>query len=447
MNTDSDEVDLQYLAHVGGMTAQHEFEASEDIFSRTGLKLLVKGAPISAATCERLLQHKLSKPLAACLAIVGGVQSQDLAALGERLLAQHSLLRSICVDSSSVPMATFWIELQLSPQVLALLSIYAHQHADRLPHAVGVAMLALGLARKLMPADLEQQGLIAIAGLLHDVGELYIDPEILRRDQPLDAEKWRHIATHPLIGHRVLSTLPGAGPVVAEAVLQHHERLDGFGYPRAASGKQFHLGGQILAAAEWLIALIESGASPTTRASVAAKLIPGEFSPQVVTMIRASARVSQEFSLRQPLPVEQLTAQLLNITKALQSFHESHEWWLERVSKASPALRQLLHLGQQRMTRIQFAFSSSGLDIHSPEKMLQELNEEPNGDALLELTALAREFGWRVQELKREVLLRAGSLHAADAAVVHSWVERLVCSQLPRTPSVQATMQEVRMAA
>lgn len=438
MNTDNDEAGLQYLAHGVGIAAHHEFEASEDIFSGTGLKLLVKGALVSAATRERLLQHKLDKPLANYLAVVGGVQRQDLAELCDRLLAQHSLLRSICADSDSAPMAAFWAELQLSPQVMALLSIYAHQQEDRLPHAVGVAILALGLARKLIPDDIEQHRLIVIAGLLHDVGELYIDPEFLRRDQPLDAEKWRHIASHPLIGHRVLSTLPGAGPVVADAVLQHHERLDGFGYPRAASGKQCHLGGQVLAAAEWLIALIESGASPTTRASVAAKLIPGEFSPQVVTMIRASARFNPEFAVRPPLPAEQLTAQLLNITRALQSFHESHAWWLECVSKASPALRQLLQLGQQRMTRIQFAFSSSGLDIHSPEKILLELNEEPDSDALLELTALAREFGWRVQELKREVLLRAGSLCAADAAVVQSWVDRLVCTQWPKHPALKA---------
>jgi HD-GYP domain-containing protein (c-di-GMP phosphodiesterase class II) len=441
MHTANDKLDLQYLAHVGGMTAKHEFEASEDILSRTGLKLLIKGAPVSAAACERLLQHKLSKPLAACLAIVGGVQSQDLAALCKRLLTQHSLLRSICADSGCVLIASFWAELRLSSQVLTLLSIYADQHADRLPHAVGVAMLALGLARKLMPDDLEQQRLMAIAGLLHDVGELYIAPKILLREEPMNAEKWRHITSHPLIGHRVLSTLPGAGPVVAEAVLQHHERLDGFGYPRASSDKQVHLGGQILAAAEWLIALIESGASPTTRASVAAKLMPGEFSPQVVTVILAAARVSQEFSIREPLPVEQLTAQLRNIIRTLRSFHKSHEWWLERVGKAGPELRQLLHLGQQRMTRIQIAFSSSGLDTHSPEKMLQELTGELDGDALLELTALAREFGWRVQELKREVLLRAGSLCATDAAVVSGWLDRLVFSPLPRFHAVKARLQ------
>ena len=441
MTTDSNNIDFQHLAHVLGMAADHEFEASEDIFSGTGLKLLAKGAAISAATRERLLQHKLSKPLAACLAIVGGVQNQDLVDTYERLLAQHGLLKSICNDSGGVPMATFWAELQLSPQVLALLSIYSHQQADRLSHAVGVAMLSLGLARKLLPDDIEQQRLIAIAGLLHDVGELYIDPEFLRRDQPLDAEKWRHIASHPLIGHRVLSTLPGAGPAVAEAVLQHHERLDGFGYPRAASGKQFHLAGQILAAAEWLIALIESGASPTTRASVAAKLIPGEFSPQVVTVIRASARLSEEIAVRAPLPVEQLTTQLLNITKALRSFHASHAWWLECVTKASPALRQLLQLGQQRMTRLQFAFSSSGLDIHCPEKTLLELHEEPATEALLELTALAREFGWRVRELEREVLLRADSLCAADGAVVHEWVERLTRTQSPKRPVFQTNLR------
>src|SRR5205814_10663286 len=103
---------------------------------------------------------------------------------------------------------------------------------------------------------------LAIAGLVHDIGELYIDPAYLQRDAHLTIEQWRHIVTHTLVGHRVLREMAGAGRAVADAVLLHHERLSGFGYPRSIGGETFVLDGQIVAAAEWLRGLAGSGTSP-----------------------------------------------------------------------------------------------------------------------------------------------------------------------------------------
>ncbi|MET0519416.1 MAG: HD domain-containing phosphohydrolase [Burkholderiaceae bacterium] len=418
-----------FLDHVVDAAEQQELQASEDIVAGNGMKLLAKGARISAALRERLLQHKLGKPLEESVQVVGGLGAQDLAPVADGLLQQHGLLRVLCAHEQAQPVAQSLARLNLSPPLLSLLSLYARLGEERLPHTVGVAALALALARKLLPGDIERHRQLAIAGLVHDIGELYIDPALLRRDAPLDASQWKHIATHPLVGYRVLRRLPGAGDAIAQAVLSHHERLDGFGYPRGLRDEQFPLGGQILAAAEWLMGLIESGSEPLAHASVASRLIPGEFSPALLELISASARDSRELREQASQPalaaLDAMAPQLQRVSEGLGRFQASRAWLDERIAEAGPQLRMVLELGRQRMQRIQASFSSSGLDVHSPAQILQQLRDAPDARGQLELEVLVREFGWRLRELQREAMLRAGLLSAEESAVMQALIDRL----------------------
>lgn len=423
----ADGVNKHYLDHVVAMAEEQQVEASEDIVGANGIKLLAKGALINASVRDRLLAYTLSKPLEDCVAVVGGVTAAALAPVAQGLLAQHGLLQALCADGRAQPVDQSLARLALTPQVLSLLSVYALSQPDRLAHATGVAMLTLGLARRLLPGDIARHQMLAVAGLLHDVGELYIDPQLLQASGPLTPEQWKHIVTHPLVGQLVLTRMAGAGPGVAAAVLNHHERLDGFGYPRGVADDQFLLDGQILAVAEWLIALIESGASPLAHASVASKLMPGEFSPALLDLISVTARGSKEMAaLQEPLtPLKVMAPRLARIVATLARFH-AHRGWIDRcTAEAGPALRALLQLGTLRMLRIQASFSSTGLDLQSPEQVFAALKDLPDARAQLELGALVREFGWRMRELERESMRRADLLGPAEQAVMREMLARL----------------------
>ena len=301
----------------------------------------------------------------------------------------------------------------------------AGYQGDRLGHSVGVAMLCLALGRRLLPDQIDRHRQLALAGLLHDVGELYIDPSYLVRGTALQPEQWRHIVSHPVIGHRVLRDMPGAGPAVAEAVLNHHERLDGFGYPRGLVEEQVPLDGQILAVSEWLMALIESGSGALARASVASKLIPGEFSPSLLEAINAAARGSGEMDawLQSLQPLAEMLDEFDRVRAALQRFQSMRSWLDEQLAGSGPALREVLQQGLRRMLRIQASFFSSGLDSLPAVDLQNEQALEP--ELKQELAALIGEFGWRLRELERETLLRAGLLADADLQVVRELVQRL----------------------
>ncbi|MDM4767868.1 HD domain-containing phosphohydrolase [Pelomonas sp. SE-A7] len=426
-STGVESVNPHFFNHVVATAATRQVQTSEDIYSAQGIKLLAKGAAIDESTRDRLLAHKLSKPLEDCVQVIDGVVPELFGPLAEKLQDEHPLLKTLCSHQRAQPVSATLSTLRLSMQVQSLLTVYAGYQGDRLSHSVGVAMLTLALARRLLPDQIDRHRQLALAGLLHDVGELYIDPSYLERGRDLEPEQWRHIVSHPVIGHRVLLALPGAGAAVAEAVLNHHERLDGFGYPRGLVEDQVPLDGQILAVSEWLMALIESGGGALARASVASKLIPGEFSPSLLEAINAAARNSGEMDawLQSLQPLASMQPQFQRVTATLERFETLRAWLDRQIADSGPALREVLQQGLRRMLRIQASFYSSGLNSLRPDDLQreQELGDDP--ELKQELAALIGEFGWRLRELEREALLRAGLLTDSELQVVKAWVQRL----------------------
>ena len=111
-------------------------------------------------------------------------------------------------------------------------------------HAAAVARYARELAREL-GLDEEQQDLIHTAGLLHDIGKFALPDRILHADV-LSDEDWAVIRRHPSDGATLVGRLDGYGPV-AEAILYHHERVDGSGYPAGLIGNEIPLASRVIA--------------------------------------------------------------------------------------------------------------------------------------------------------------------------------------------------------
>lgn len=428
-----DTVNPHYLQQVVATARTHEVVASEDIVTSGAIKLLAKGARIDDEARDRLLQHKLRRPLEECTEVIGGVVSAQFESIGDALLAKYPLLQALCTTerARSAPASVAGVALTLPMQ--SLMTVYGQSRPGRLEHAVGVAMLALSLARRLLPGAVDRHRVLAIAGLLHDVGELYIDPVHLQSGVRLDGAGWRHIAIHPLVGHRVLLDMAGAGPQVAEAVLQHHERMDGFGYPHGVGGEAFTVDGEIVAAAEWLMALVENETSPLARASMALRLVPGEFRPELIKVIAGVAKevpaLATEHNVAPPLA--EALPRILRLAGSLDRFNASRGWIEERMAESAPALRNVLGVGLNRLRRIQVSFASTGLDASNAQALLGELSAGQDPEVYVEITSLIMELEWRMRELERSQRLRASLLTGAEQSVVEEVIARLNGSSIP----------------
>jgi len=115
-------------------------------------------------------------------------------------------------------------------------------------HSQGVAITACALGRHL-GWDMTALEQLRIGALLHDIGKIGINLDILNKSGSLDPDESTIVREHPVIGARILSSIPGCEGIV-RIVLGHHERYDGSGYPSGARGDQIPLSARIVAIAD-----------------------------------------------------------------------------------------------------------------------------------------------------------------------------------------------------
>jgi PAS domain S-box-containing protein len=115
-------------------------------------------------------------------------------------------------------------------------------------HQKQATILACAIATEMELPEEQIEG-IRMAGLIHDIGKIMVPAEILSKPGPLSEIQFDMVKMHPQAGYDILTGVTFPWPV-AEIVLQHHERLDGSGYPRGLSGEKIMLEARILAAAD-----------------------------------------------------------------------------------------------------------------------------------------------------------------------------------------------------
>ena len=115
-------------------------------------------------------------------------------------------------------------------------------------HQNRVADLARSIAAEMrLPADVIDG--IRVAGRIHDVGKISIPAEVLTRPRHLSPAEYSLVKTHPEIGYEILKNIDFTHPV-AQMVYQHHERMNGSGYPRGIAGESILIEARILAVAD-----------------------------------------------------------------------------------------------------------------------------------------------------------------------------------------------------
>ncbi|HEY8771126.1 MAG TPA: diguanylate cyclase [Thermoleophilaceae bacterium] len=119
---------------------------------------------------------------------------------------------------------------------------YTGEHSEVVAELAGQVARSLGLGER----EVER---VRAAAMLHDIGKVGIPDDILHKARDLSDGEWHTMREHPVIGERIVRTIPGLGPV-ARIIRHEHERFDGSGYPDRLSGDEIPIGARIILACD-----------------------------------------------------------------------------------------------------------------------------------------------------------------------------------------------------
>lgn len=137
-----------------------------------------------------------------------------------------------------------------SDTALNMLRITSHDFYTY-THSVNVGITSILLAKQLFEnSDTHDLQELAAGFFLHDLGKVNIDPDVLNKPGRLTDVEMQHIRTHPYQGYQLLQKADALSEECKIIVMQHHEAVDGSGYPKKLKNQEIHLYGKICAIAD-----------------------------------------------------------------------------------------------------------------------------------------------------------------------------------------------------
>lgn len=162
-------------------------------------------------------------------------------------ISEHKQLENKLNSTLKALRNTTGAMVQVIERMLEIRDPYTINHQQR------VADLARAIAKE-MGFSADRIDGLRLAGLIHDIGKIAIPAEILSKPTRLSEVELQHVRTHPQIGYDLIKSIDLPWPV-AMTVLQHHERLDGSGYPLGIAGNEILLEAKILGVADVIEAM------------------------------------------------------------------------------------------------------------------------------------------------------------------------------------------------
>jgi hypothetical protein len=389
--------------------------ASRDIFDISGIKLWARDQPVSSALQRRLLDRQLRNPLESCLLAQDGVTAYTLVQSFEALLERGGPVAALVrPHAGRILREAPHLPLHSVPQLLLTAA-----QASR-PESFDHAIQAMALCGAMMDAHgggTAELRMALLCGLLHDLGEMYIDPRHgeAEADRELDFLSYQQLVVHPHVGHLLIAQLTNYPGALSRAIAEHHERLDGSGYPHGLQSDDMSSLGRMLAVTEATLGTLRHAERPLlARASVALRAVPGEFDLYWARVVEAGARA--EVPNRARLNSSEVQARLGRLDAALRTAEEGAA---DLASAAEfPALKGAVSLSRHLLARLRVGWNASGL------WSAQALSARD----VAEVEAIEEELVFRLRAIERAALLRAGELAPGDTVRLQALCESLRAS-------------------
>ena len=387
------------LERIVALSETKDVIAAEDIYDDSGIKLWAKGGRVTRELQQKLLKRKLMHPLEVALTVDDAVTFASVIDDALVLVETDPLLARLAGSREAKSLLQTMRKLTLPTPVSLLLTATRERQRNTFNHNLYTVLVSLGIGARLKISDNDAQ-ILLLAALLHDLGEMYINPEYLHSPQRLAPKDWKYVAAHPIIGRMLIREMTKLPNAVADCVALHHERLDGSGYPNHVKGGKSSQLGSWLAVADSVAAIVaRGGAGCAARVALAMRIVPEEFDREAV-----SAVLTATHDWPDDVGGSDTAGCIERAQKAMQ-----------RMDNALAAAAMAIKLPQDGFTKqvlaeVTVVLGNVHKSVHATgivSGQLGTLVDDPYVQT--EINQVIREVEWRLRNMARNVHLRAES--------------------------------------
>nr|ACX33896.1 putative metal dependent phosphohydrolase [uncultured prokaryote AT3] len=404
------EDDRHYVAAVTELGDRQNVVAAEDIVGSNGIKLVAKGTKIDSRLREKLAGHHIGPSLDKGLLAENCVTPTSLALAADLQISENPFWKTLANRSGdALAMRHGFAALKLPPALAFKLTIAREQRPRLFRHSLRVAILAHYLALRLKLNERTTQHLL-LAALFHDLGEMHTDPAILDPGHRISDDERRFVYVHPATGYRILRNVPALAPEIARAVLHHHERLDGSGYPAGLEGSQIEPLALPLMVADTAEAVLNRFADHG-RLSALLRLNQRKYDGKAIAFLLEAVQAHSSDHPVTTQPTDNRRAQLLAISKLLDAWAELQQVLAqEKTNQGEHGLGFL----QQRLSSLNLTLHQFGFDPGSLDTLITLAAED--NEVAVELSQVLDELQFQLADMAREIDRNSAEIAVAISA-------------------------------
>ena len=397
-----------------------------------GVKAPEAAPTMDKSVHERLVSHRLTLKSGAAAAAASTVDGAVLRAAARAALVRWPFYASVVPDGPiGLAVLDALAAVALPPSAATYLSLARDMRPPLFEHSVAMALLAARLVIDRGGAAAEASE-AAAAGLLHDLGMLHIESGLLDSGERLSGDDLKPVYVHPITSSLLVDKFAAYSKSVVRAIVEHHERLDGSGYPRGLAGDAISPLGRVLALAEVVTAMFDGQRRfPEQRVSLLLRINPRRYdSAHVATVQRLLAATPP--SGADGIEAGSLVERLLQLTKVLDLWRRS----VKAIGRElEGALRELIVSVDEQNETLQRMLNDAGITPEGLSAIAGDVGED--AAFRVELWALAEELLWQLHAAANQLKRRwqatePGRTHPAALA---AWFDEVAALDVgPASP-------------
>jgi hypothetical protein len=382
-----------YLRAITELGDSRKIVAACDIYSQSGIKLVAADFQITSELYDRLVKHKLLLPLDKAMSSDNVLDSACILADVLELIERNDKLGQVAQVIGRGNSYRQIINNIRLPAPLAFKLTVAREKFPRIyQHSLLLMVIGVYLARcDRMGAHDDVN--VAMAALFLDIGLLHVDPRLLESAHVMNPAERRHLYAHPLTAYLLLCEFPELPKSIANAVLEHHERMDGSGYPRGIGGEKISRYGQILAVTVLAAKAYDSDNPrvPWSKLDVMLRLNSRKFGQGLIGHLN----IFREERAATPSSANE-QARLVEQARLIAGLFEDFNRYSDALC-SDP----MFSFAKSRLDELRMNMFDAGFDPRNPEGLIQLFMDDP--EAIAEYAPLLEEAIWQFKSLLLDI--------------------------------------------